>query len=109
MKHKDALCRTIGRLIDATMLEAEEEGAPHGQEQHFSILRQLLDNPELSPVDVKASVTDYITAGVDTIGNSIIFAMALVANNEQVQKRLHEELDAVRRRLSLGGDRKSGN
>jgi len=29
--------------------------------------------------DIKASVVDYIIAGVDTIGNSIIFTIALIA------------------------------
>ena len=45
--------------------------------------------------DVKASVVDYITAGVDTIGNSIIFALALIAGDPRVQRRLQEELDRV--------------
>ena len=45
--------------------------------------------------DVKASVVDYITAGVDTIGNSIIFALALIAGDKRVQLRLQEELDQV--------------
>lgn len=38
--------------------------------------------------DVKASVVDYITAGVDTIGNSIIFALALIAGDPRVQRSL---------------------
>jgi cytochrome P450 len=36
---------------------------------------------------------DYIIAGVDTIGNSIIFTVAMVAANPEVQKRLQREVD----------------
>ena len=45
--------------------------------------------------DVKASVVDYITAGMDTIGNSMIFLVANIANNPKVQAKLHEELDMI--------------
>ena len=38
-------------------------------------------------------MVDYIIAGVDTIGNSIIFAIALVASHPEVQKRLQQEVD----------------
>ena len=44
--------------------------------------------------DIKASVVDYIIAGVDTIGNSIIFTIALIAQHPQVQKRLQHEVDS---------------
>jgi cytochrome P450 len=43
--------------------------------------------------DIKASVVDYIIAGVDTIGNSIIFTIALIAKHPNVQKKLQQELD----------------
>ena len=46
-------------------------------------------------LDVKASVVDYITAGVDTIGNSIIFALALIAGDARVRLALQSELDRV--------------
>ena len=98
IKHKDNLCRIIGTLVDEALDDNLEDGAPDAEEQS-SILKQLLRNPDLTTKDVKASVTDYITAGVDTIGNSIIFAIALIAKHPHVQERLHAEIDAV---LSLG-------
>lgn len=42
--------------------------------------------------NVKASVVDYIAAIMDTIGNVIIFALALIAGYSCVQLRLQEEL-----------------
>ena len=58
-------------------------------------MKNVTQLAELRVQDVKASVVDYITAGVDTIGNSIIFALALVAGDPRVQRRLQEELDRV--------------
>jgi Cytochrome P450 len=60
-----------------------------------SIIKQLLKNKSLDRKDIKASVVDYIIAGVDTIGNSIIFTIALIAKYPHVQRRLQAEVDAV--------------
>lgn len=85
VEHKDTLFYTIGSLVDATM---------SGQSiQETSILGQLLQNRALPLQEVKVSCVDYITAGVDTVGNSLIFAIWLIANDSRVQKRLKEELD----------------
>ena len=92
-RHRDNLCRAVGNIVDATISGDSEEKETDGEET--SILRQLLKNPELSQKDVKASVIDYITAGVDTIGNSIIFALGLVAKHAEVQRKLQEELERV--------------
>jgi cytochrome P450 len=58
-----------------------------------SILEQLSNVEALTRQDVKASVVDYITAGVDTIGNSIIFAIGLIAQHPTVQAKLQQEID----------------
>ena len=54
-------------------------------------IRTIILPTELEVQDVKASVVDYITAGVDTIGNSIIFALALVAGDARVRLALQVE------------------
>ena len=66
-----------------------------------SIIRQLLTNKSLDRKDIKASVVDYIIAGVDTIGKSIIFTIALIAKHPEVQNRLQKEVDQY---LSSGAD-----
>jgi ecdysone 20-monooxygenase len=96
VKHKDTLFRIIGQIVDESLVKMEkvaEEDVDLDQEK--GILRQLLRNQELKVSDVKASVVDYITAGVDTIGNSIIFAMAHIAKHRDVQRKLQEELDLI--------------
>ena len=44
---------------------------------------------------MKTTVVDYITAGVDTIGNSVLFTIALLAlpENQACQVRLRSELE----------------
>jgi len=95
VKHKDTLFEIIGKIVDESLADMNRADKEDGKEDDLSILRQLLRNPELRVQDVKASVVDYITAGVDTIGNSIIFALALIAGDPRVQRSLQEELDRV--------------
>ena len=100
VRYKDVLLDRIGKLVDEALDFEEGEGAVDWSEPK-SIIRQLLTNKNLDRKDIKASVVDYIIAGVDTIGNSIIFAIALIAKHPQVQKRLQREVDEY---LSSGAD-----
>ena len=104
VKHKDNLFVTIGKVVDETLEAnrmAQDLGFEDDDEEDQSILNLLLRNEDVHIKDVKASVVDYITAGVETIGNSIIFAMALIAKYPDVQKKLQEELDHF---VPNGGD-----
>ncbi len=92
-KHKDVLLDRIGQIVDETLDYEEAEGADWSEPK--SIIRQLLENKSLDRKDIKASTVDYIIAGVDTIGNSIIFTVALIAQHPNVQKRLQEEVNHV--------------
>ena len=90
MASKDYLFRTFAKIVDETMELDESEAANPN-----SILSALLHVKEVDTKDVKASVVDYITAGMDTIGNSMIFLVAMLAQHPEAQARLHEELDEV--------------
>eukprot|EP00094_Tigriopus_californicus_P011038 TCALIF_10649-PA protein Name:"Similar to shd Ecdysone 20-monooxygenase (Drosophila melanogaster)" AED:0.09 eAED:0.09 QI:114/0.5/0.33/1/0.5/0.33/3/0/564 len=89
--HKDNLFNAVGKIVDEALADERNNGSSYDDEN--SILKQLLKTPELDIRDVKASLVDYITAGVETIGNSIIFAISLIALHPKVQERLHQELD----------------
>ena len=58
-------------------------------------LGQLINNKDLPMKEVKVSCVDYITAGVDTVGNSLIYAIWLISSSDSVQKRLREELESI--------------
>lgn len=90
--HKDNLFSVVGKIVDEVLTDERNNGSSYGDNEN-SILKQLLTNPQLDIKDVKVSLVDYITAGVDTIGNSIIFAISLIAKHPKVQARLQQELD----------------
>jgi len=90
MTCKDYLFQTFSAIVDETMKLNEEEGG-----NPDSILTSLLNVKEVEVKDVKASVVDYITAGMDTIGNSMIFLIANLAKYPEVQAKLQKELDSV--------------
>jgi len=85
--HRDNLFYTIGSLVDGTTAS--------GNVNDLSILGQLINNKDLSTKEVKVSCVDYITAGVDTVGNSLIYAIWLISSSDSVQKRLREELESI--------------
>ena len=89
MNCRDYLFQTFANIVDETMQLNEEEEVTSTD----SILSALLKNVTVK--DVKASVVEYITAGMDTIGNSLIFLIANVAQHPEVQEKLHQELDQV--------------
>ena len=96
VKYKDTLWDKVGSIVDDTLAEVtEEKGDSYEDLTDMGILKQLLKNDKLDLKDVKASTIDYITAGVDTIGNSIIFALALIAKHQGVQEKLQAEIDAT--------------
>ena len=88
VEHKDTLFYTIGSLVDNS-LQAEEEV------NEVSILGQLLQNQALPLKEVKVSCVDYITAGVDTVGNTLIYAIYLISSQPRVQTKLRRELDEI--------------
>ena len=90
MTCKDYLFQTFAAIVDETMELNEKEGGDPD-----SILTSLLNVSAVEVKDVKASVVDYITAGMDTIGNSMIFLIANLAVHPAVQTKLQAELDTV--------------
>lgn len=90
MTCKDYLFQTFAAIVDETMELNEKEGGDPD-----SILTSLLNVSAVEVKDVKASVVDYITAGMDTIGNSMIFLIANLAVHPAVQAKLQAELDTV--------------
>ena len=100
VKHKDNLYNRIGSIVDDTLQSEEFHISMNDESNKWSknlrsksVLEQLCNVKALSLQDVKVSVVDYITAGVDTIGNSIIFAIGLIAQHPHVQSKLQREID----------------
>ncbi len=61
-----------------------------------SIINQLKNSPDnIDRRDIKAAVVDNITAGVETVGNTVGFAVALLASNHSAKAKLQRELDEL--------------
>lgn len=92
--HKDNLFKLIGNMVDQTLERNADSVASEDEcSSSKSILEQLVSNEAIGLSEVKSSVVDYITAGVDTIGNTMVFALALLAKHQNAQTRLQKELD----------------
>ncbi len=87
--HKDNLFTTIGKVVDKAV--AQHQAGE--DENNNSIMHQLLNSGNVDLKDIKSCIVDYITAGVETIGNSIIFTIALIAQSPHVRAKLKAELD----------------
>jgi len=87
VEHKDTLFYTIGRLVDESLNQNNMESIDEN-----SILGQLLKNHSLPLQEVKVSCVDYITAGVDTVGNSLLYTLWLISQDQRVQTKLRHEL-----------------
>ena len=92
VRHKDCLYQIIGNIVD----QALRSGVKSEDEEALSVLDQLLKNGSLKTTRIKSAVIDYITAGVDTVGNTALFAVALIGQHPEAQKTLQEELDSVK-------------
>ena len=100
VKHKDNLHDRIGSIVSETIQSEEFQTSKNDESNKCSktlktksILEQLSNVESLTLQDVKTSVVDYITAGVDTIGNTMIFAIGLIAKHPNVQHKLQQEID----------------
>ena len=65
------------------------------QSLNIYISGQLLENKALPLQEIKVSCVDYITAGVDTVGNSLLYALWLISNDTRVQSQLRAELSSL--------------
>ena len=81
VKHKDNLHDRIGSIVSETIQSEEFQTSKNDESNKCSktlktksILEQLSNVESLTLQDVKTSVVDYMTAGVDTIGNTMIFS-----------------------------------
>ncbi|KAL4702719.1 hypothetical protein ACJJTC_011584 [Scirpophaga incertulas] len=53
---------------------------------------RILDNPVLDMRDKKAAIIDFITAGIETLANSLVFLLYLLSGRPDWQERIRSEL-----------------
>jgi cytochrome P450 len=65
------------------------------------------EGPAFDRVDLNYTLRDLIVAGTDTVANTVLWFLVMMANHRSVQDRLHAEIDSVvgKDRLPILDDR----
>ncbi|XP_042879581.1 probable cytochrome P450 49a1 [Penaeus japonicus] len=87
------------RFVQASVLESQrslQSRNPESKEE-LNIVENLLLDPVLTYEDVHAFLIDVFFAGIDTTSLSLTYTMMRLAQNQDKQKKLQEELDNVLR------------
>jgi cytochrome P450 len=88
-------------LLEKKMAEAD------GKDVSFVSYFRDMEGPDYDRTELLYLVRDFIMAGTETSAITIKWALVLLANHQDVQDRLHQEIDSVvdRRRLPSLDDR----
>ncbi|XP_072933375.1 ecdysone 20-monooxygenase [Epargyreus clarus] len=84
---------TIHMIVSELMEEAKSRTRGSAQDDGMQeIFLKILANPELDTRDKKAAVIDFITAGIETLANSLVFLLYLLSGRPDWQQRIRSEL-----------------
>ncbi|XP_045779534.1 ecdysone 20-monooxygenase [Maniola jurtina] len=84
---------TIHMIVSELMEEARSRTRGAAQDDGMQeIFLKILANPELDMRDKKAAVIDFITAGIETLANSLVFLLYLLSGRADWQQRIRSEL-----------------
>lgn len=89
VESEETIYDIISGLVDTALAE-EQNTAQIDAVQ--SVFLAVLNAPGLDIRDKKAAIIDFIAAGIQTLGNTLVFVLYLIAKHPNVQKRLYEEL-----------------
>ncbi|KAJ8709193.1 hypothetical protein PYW07_009019 [Mythimna separata] len=84
---------TIHTIVSELMEEARNrtQGTANDEAMQEIFLR-ILENPALDMRDKKAAVIDFITAGIETLANSLVFLLYLLSGRPDWQRTIRSEL-----------------
>ncbi|KAJ2954784.1 hypothetical protein O0L34_g3089 [Tuta absoluta] len=84
---------TIHTVVSELMEEARNRKNGEAQDDGMrEIFLKILDNPELDVRDKKAAIIDFISAGIETLANSLVFLLYLLSGRPDWQERIRSEL-----------------
>ncbi|XP_073959671.1 ecdysone 20-monooxygenase-like [Choristoneura fumiferana] len=84
---------TIHTIVSELMEEAKVRSRSSAQDNGMQeIFLKILSNPELDMRDKKAAVIDFITAGIETLANSLVFLLYLLSSRPEWQRKIRSEL-----------------
>ncbi|VVC90101.1 ecdysone 20-monooxygenase isoform X2 [Leptidea sinapis] len=84
---------TIHTIVSELMEEAKSRARASANDDGMQeIFLKILSNPELDMRDKKAAVIDFITAGIETLANSLVFLLYLLSSRPDWQQKIRSEL-----------------
>ncbi|QDZ20218.1 cytochrome P450 [Chloropicon primus] len=101
MKEADWAVGVLARLSEA-MYEDAKRGLEEGTSDHQNFLKLFIDahNREtgdlLTQDEVKAQAILFLLAGYETTANTLAYAIYLLTQNKEAEKKLIEEIDGLR-------------
>ena len=84
VKSEETIYDLVNELISATVTKKRHKGQ--------TILLSILNETELDDREKNTAIIDFILGGLQTISNTLIFALYLLAKNPQVQDKLYAEV-----------------
>ncbi|KAJ1527578.1 hypothetical protein ONE63_007542 [Megalurothrips usitatus] len=89
VESEETIYDIISGLVDTALAEEQNTAQVDAVQ---SVFLAVLNAPGLDVRDKKAAIIDFIAAGIQTLGNTLVFVLYLIAKHPHVQKRLYEEL-----------------
>lgn len=89
VKSEEEIYDIVSEMVELALKEERDVCAVDAVS---SVFMSVLNAPGLDVREKKAGIIDFITAGTQTIGNTFVFVLYLIAKHPRVQKRLYEEL-----------------
>ncbi|KAM3961223.1 cytochrome P450 family 24 subfamily A member shade isoform 1-T1 [Aphomia sociella] len=84
---------TIHTIVSDLMEEAKMRTRGSAQDDGMQeIFLKILENPALDMRDKKAAVIDFVTAGIETLANSLVFLLYLLSGRPDWQQKIRSEL-----------------
>lgn len=90
-------CRTISEIVDRTMAEHAENAAAAGadasQQQNtvHSVFLSILNEPQLDIREKKSAIIDFISAGIETLANTLSFILYYTTLERRTQDGIYAE------------------
>ncbi|PSN39633.1 hypothetical protein C0J52_13798 [Blattella germanica] len=89
---EDDIYDIVSELVESALKEERDTCAV---EPVSSVFMSILNAHDLDIREKKSAIIDFIAAGIQTLGNSLVFLMYLIAKNPEVQERLYEEIQQL--------------
>lgn len=85
---EDVIYNIISDLVDSALIEERNTCEIDAVKSVFMSMLQT----DLDIREKKAAIIDFIAAGIQTLGNTLVFLLYLIGKNPDVQEKLYEEI-----------------